>query len=113
MDSSSRLKEIQSFIEMAPSDPFPRYGLAMEYKNLGDHTAARRCFAELLQLHPDYVPQYLMHGQLLVELGDHVEARRVLGLGVERARQARNFHAHGELQALLDRLDAPDGVKDR
>ncbi len=104
----SRLEEIQSFIAMAPGDPFPRYGLAMEYKNLGQHTEARRCFSELMQSHPDYVPQYLMYGQMLVELGDAKEARRVLKQGVERAQKARNHHALGELQSLLDRLDDSD-----
>ncbi len=104
----SRLEEIQSFIAMAPNDPFPRYGLAMEYKNLGDREAARRCFAELAVLHPTYVPQYLMHGQLLVELGEAAEAKRVLAAGVQKAQAARNFHAQSELQALLDRLDDSD-----
>jgi predicted Zn-dependent protease len=93
---------------MAPGDPFPRYGLAMEYKNLGDHAEARGCFSELEKSHPDYVPQYLMHGQLLVELGERAEAKRVFTAGIERAAQARNFHAQSEMQAALERLDDVD-----
>jgi predicted Zn-dependent protease len=104
----SRIDEIKEIIAMVPNDPFPRYGLAMEYKNAGDKGEARRCFAELLETHPDYVPQYLMHGQLLVEMGERDEACRILSLGVERARAARNFHAMNETQAALDRLKDVD-----
>lgn len=105
---ASRLEEIQNFIAMAPRDPFPRYGLAMEYKNLGDREAARRCFGELLESHPDYVPQYLMHGNLLAEMGEKSEARRVLALGIAQAEKARNFHAKSEMMAALERLDEPE-----
>ena len=105
---STRLEEIKSFIEMAPNDPFPRYGLAMEYKNLGDRESARRCFEDLVARHPDYVPQYLMYGQLLVEIGERETAKRIFASGVERAQKARNHHAQGELQQALDRLDDVD-----
>ena len=106
--TSPRLEEIKSFIEMAPNDPFPRYGLAMEYKNLGDLESARKSFVELMASHPDYVPQYLMFGQMLLELNDRAEAKRVLTTGIERAQKARNFHALGEMQSALDRLDDVD-----
>ena len=105
---STRLEEIKSFIEMAPNDPFPRYGLAMEYKNLGDRENARLAFDELAKLHPDYVPQYLMYGQMLVEMGDRKGAKQVLSAGVEKAQKSRNFHASGELQSALDRLEDSD-----
>jgi predicted Zn-dependent protease len=105
---STRLEEIKSFIEMAPNDPFPRYGLAMEYKNMGDKESARRSFVELLTSHPDYVPQYLMYGQLLVEMGERAEAKRIFAAGIERAQKARNFHAQGEMQSALDRLESEE-----
>jgi tetratricopeptide (TPR) repeat protein len=106
--TSERLEEIKSFIEMAPNDPFPRYGLAMEYKNLGDLEEARRCFDDLLTRHPDYVPQYLMYGQMLVEMGQREAAKRILTSGIERAQKARNQHAQGEMQQALDRLEDVD-----
>ena len=106
---STRLEEIKSFVEMAPGDPFPLYGLAMEYKTLGDAAAARRTFVLLGERFPAYVPQYLMHAKLLIEQGDKPAARAVLTTGVAKARAARNQHALGELQAELDGLgDAAD-----
>ena len=101
---STRLEEIKSFVEMAPGDPFPLYGLAMEYKTLGDAAAARRTFVLLGERFPAYVPQYLMHAKLLIEQGDKPAAQNVLTVGIEKARAARNQHALGELQAELAAL---------
>ncbi len=102
---SSRIDEIKEIVALAPNDPFPLYGLAMEYRNSGDFPAAAATFASLAERFPDYVPQYLMHGQLLAQdLKDRAAAMRVLQAGIERAKVARNHHAQGELQSLLDRL---------
>ena len=105
---STRLEEIKSFVEMAPGDPFPLYGLAMEYKTLGDLAEARRTFALLAERFPAYVAQYLMHAKLLIEQGDRPAARQVLTTGIDQARAGRNHHALGELQSELDGLGDPD-----
>ncbi len=102
---SSRLEEIKNIIALAPADPFPRYGLAMEYKNLGRHDEAQQAFADLMGSHPDYVPQYLLHGNLLLELRRRDEARTVFQKGIEAAKKARNQHALGELRAALSGID--------
>ena len=104
----SRLEEIQRIIDEIPNDPFPRYGLAMEHKNSGDLAAAHAAFTELQARHPDYVPQYLIRGKLLKELGQRERAIQVLTLGVEKAQKARNHHALGELQGELDSLENAD-----
>lgn len=105
---STRLEEIKSFVEMAPGDPFPLYGLAMEYRTLGDAPEARRTFALLAERFPAYVAQYLMHAKLLIELGDRPAARQVLTTGIEKARAGRNHHALGELESELAGLGDPD-----
>lgn len=109
---STRLEEIKSFVEMAPGDPFPLYGLAMEYRTLGDAAAARRTFAQLAERFPAYVPQYLLHAKLLIEQGDRAAARTVLATGIDKARAARNQHALGELQAELNGLGDSDDSDD-
>ena len=65
-----RISTFQSFIARSPADPFPRYGLAMEYKSQGRLDEARAAFVELLDGFPDYVPAYLQAGNVLVALGD-------------------------------------------
>jgi predicted Zn-dependent protease len=101
-----RIATFQSFIARAPDDPFPRYGLAMEYKTRGDLAAAWTAFSELLAQFPDYVPTYLMAGGTLVALSRREEAADVYRRGIEVATRSRNTHARGELEtALHEALD--------
>jgi tetratricopeptide (TPR) repeat protein len=102
----TRVETIRKIIEQQPNDPFPRYGLAMELKKLGQLEEAETVFAELEQRHPDYVPQYLMHGNHLTELGRLDEARGVLGRGIAAAERKRDGHALGELQQALAALES-------
>ena len=41
----SRIEMLQAFIAQKPRDPFPRYALALEYKNAGRLEDARATFA--------------------------------------------------------------------
>ena len=58
-----------------PTDPFPRYGLAQEYKNAGQLAEAREEFETLMRDHPDYTAAYLHAGNVLLALGERDEAR--------------------------------------
>ena len=72
-----RLSMLLSMVGTKPNDPFPRYGLAMEYKKLGRNDDAVQAFAALAEHHPKYVPGYLMHGNLLESMGKSADARSV------------------------------------
>ncbi len=100
----SRLDVIQQMIKKTPGDPFPRYGLAMELRNLGRHPEAHAAFADLEQRFPDYLPSYLIHGTLLVQMKRVAEARAVFERGMEVARRKPDAHALGELGQALDAL---------
>ncbi len=100
----SRRQRLEEFLAAHPNDPFTRYGLALECVREGDFTAALEHFAVLAQQHPDYVPAYLQHAQLLVRLGRQEEARRVLSRGVATARQKGDGHAADEMLQLLQSL---------
>ena len=100
----SRLETIRKIVEQQPNDPFARYGLAMELKNAGQHDAAHAEFEELEKRHPAYVPQFLMHANLLADLKRLDEARACLERGIEAARKSGNQHALGEMQGALDQL---------
>ena len=96
-----RLETFRSFIARSPSDPFPRYGLAMELKTRGDLDGAQTAFAELVEQFPDYVPTYLMAGGTLVALGRKSEAADVYRRGIEVASQRGDQHARRELESAL------------
>lgn len=97
----SRLDAIRKIVEQSPNDAFARYGLAMELKNAGQLDEARAAFEELERRSPDYVAQYLMHGNLLAAQGRKGDAKAVLARGIEIARKARNQHALGEMEEAL------------
>jgi hypothetical protein len=101
----SRLDAIRKIVEQSPGDPFPRYGLAMELKNQKLHAEAREEFRALEARFPDYIPQYLMHGNLLVELKLPDEAKAVLTRGLAAARKKGDAHAAGEIESALAALE--------
>jgi len=92
-----RLETFRSFIARSPTDPFPRYGLAMELKNRGDLDGARAAFAELIEAFPDYVPTYLMAGGIAPKS----EAAAIYRKGIEVATRRGDQHARRELESAL------------
>jgi thioredoxin-like negative regulator of GroEL len=102
MTGKSRRQQIQEMLAEDPTDPFLRYGLAMDYAGSGEHEEAARCFGELLRDSPDYVPGYYQAAKVLREVGREDEARTVARAGVAAARRKGDEHAAGELEFLLD-----------
>ena len=100
----SRIETLRRIAAQRPDDPFPQYGLAMELRQSGAHDEALAAFDALAARAPDYVPQYLMHGQLLAELGRAAEARAVLERGLAVAAKKGDGHAASELASALAAL---------
>src|SRR3569833_4746542 len=73
---------LQSFIAQKPRDPFPRYALALEYKNAGRLDDAHATFAELIAVDPNYVATYLHAGNVLLALGRREDARTTYQSGI-------------------------------
>ena len=101
-----RIATFKSFIETSPDDPFPRYGLAMEYKNQGRLELAEAEFAALIGKFPDYVAAYLMYGNALEALGRTTDAADAYRRGIGVAADQGDSHTRGELEAALAQLDA-------
>jgi tetratricopeptide (TPR) repeat protein len=99
--SSKRLAVLEKMTAGGSADPFAWYGLALEYKSVGRPDDAVATFGKLRALDPGYVPQYLMCGALLTELGRADEARGWLEAGVAAARAKGDAHALSELEGAL------------
>jgi thioredoxin-like negative regulator of GroEL len=97
----TRRQMLEEFVSKKPDDAFSRYGLAMECMNSGDAAAADNHFRTLLQGNADYVPAYLMYGQLLAREGQKVQAKQVLSDGIAAAAKKGDQHARSEMEALL------------
>ena len=96
-----RIATFRTFIARTPTDPFPRYGLAMELKTRGELADAWNAFVELMDQFPDYVPTYLMAGGTLQALGRTGEAADTYRKGVEVATRRGDQHARRELEEAL------------
>jgi predicted Zn-dependent protease len=102
--TSKRLEFLQKHTASGAADAFAWYGLAMEYRSLDRHDDALATFEALRTNSPDYVPMYLMCGQMLEKLGRVDAARAWLAAGVEAARKKGDGHALGELEGALGAL---------
>ncbi len=97
----SRRESLQGFVEANPNDAFARYGLALEFMNAGEFQPAAAHFRALIEKNPEYVPGYLMFGQLLARMGQKEDARDTLRRGIAAARRAGNVHALNEMESFL------------
>ena len=105
----SRLDTLKGFIAKRPTDPFPQYALALEYKNAGRLDDAAQTFAGLMLAHPTYTAAYLHAGNTLIELKRLVEARGVYERGVQACAETGDTHARGELEGALASLPPSAG----
>jgi predicted Zn-dependent protease len=101
-----RLETFRKLVATSPDDAFPRYSLAMGLRSLGRNDEAVSEFRELARRKPEYVPTYLMLGQVLEALGRRKEAARAYEDGLLAAGRARNDHAASELGRAIDALKA-------
>ena len=105
----SRLEMLETMIARGGNDPFVYYAHAMELRSAGRGDDALAAFERVTARFPDYVPTYLMAGQLAAELTLFERARAFLTQGVSVARAAGDEHALSELNAALTTLPAAAG----
>lgn len=105
MTGKSRKQQIEEMLADDPHDPFLRYGLAMEHVSAGQDEEAVRCFRDLLQRTPDYVPGYMQAGRALARLNRLEDARALFQSGIAAARKQGDLHAAEEMTGFLDGLD--------
>ena len=105
MAATPRLARLEALLQDDPGDPFLRYGVALEHASAGDDPTAAAALTALIADSPEYVPAYLMAGQILAKLGREPEAAAVLRAGVGAARAQGNTHAAGEMDGLLATIE--------
>lgn len=98
---NKRLTLLETLTQSGKADAFAWYGLALEYKREGRSADALATFQKLRDLHPDYLPMYLMAGQLLLGEERADEAKEWLRAGIATAQRQGNAHALGELESAL------------
>jgi tetratricopeptide (TPR) repeat protein len=102
--ASSRLETLKNMVAQDPASAFARYGLAMEFVNLGRFDEAMEQFHSLIGSNPDYAAGYYHAGRTLERMSKTDEARAMYEKGIEVTTRIGDAHTRSELQAALDLL---------
>ena len=99
-----RVETLREILARNPTDAFARYGLALEYSNVGAVDQSLEEFGKLISAHPDYTAGYFMAAQTLAKAQRTNEARKMLEDGISSAQRTNNAHAQSEMEAMLAEL---------
>lgn len=103
--TTSRLEQLQKFLDDEPADSFTHYAIALEYSEMGKASEAIEKFEEVIVLDPQYFPAYHQLGLLLARLNRKDEAVAILKKGITVASSAGDSHAAGEMRETVDELE--------
>ena len=103
---NKRLEVLEKMVKSGAGDSFASYALAMEYRKEHREQDALQTFSALRQRDPDYLPMYLMAGQIYVAAARWQEARDWLEAGIALAKVKGNHQALGELEAELGHVQS-------
>ncbi|MDH5675415.1 MAG: tetratricopeptide repeat protein [Myxococcales bacterium] len=101
---NKRRAMLEKLIARGTDDPFVRYARALELRSEGQLEQALEALGEVRQLHPRYVPTFLMAGQIAIELESIDAARQWLEDGIVVASEEGDAHAESELKQALGQL---------
>lgn len=96
--NEERIKQLKKFIDEDPTDPFPKYALAIEYLPIDKKTSVE-LFEDLLENHDDYIGTYYHAAHLYAELGERQKAEETFEAGINKAQVLNEVHALKELQS--------------
>ena len=91
-------------LERDPNDTFLIYGIALEYKKLGDAKQAIEYLDRVIAADAGYCYAYHQKGLVHESTGDVEAAKSAYRAGVAAATKRGDEHARSEIQAALDML---------
>lgn len=102
---NSRIESLRKMAEARPSDPRPRFGLALEYERLGRWEEVVSTLREYLRVADDEGNAYGRLGRALRELGREEEARAAYRQGVEAAQRHHHPTMAAEFEEVLEEME--------
>lgn len=97
----NRLEMLERLAAAGAADSFALYALALEYRRENRPGDALRTFESLRTQDAEYLPMYLMAGELLSDQGRDEDAREWLEAGIALATRKGDAKTRGELEASL------------
>ena len=101
---ADRIEKLKEFLAASPGDAFVHHALGLEFIKLGNDAEARKLFERVIEIQPDYIGTYYHLAKLLERLGENDSAISIYELGMEKAKQAGDQHAYGELRGAYEEL---------
>lgn len=102
---TSLLEKLLEFYRDEPEDPFNLYSLALEYQKY-DTSQSKRCFEQLLDKFPNYLPTYYVAAQFFALIDRDIRPEIIYLKGIQIALEQQNYKTHQELvrayRAFLD-----------
>ncbi len=100
---NKRLKNLESFLELEPEDPFNWYAVAMEYKST-NISKTKKHLNHLLTHFSDYLATYYQMSEILIDEQETQQAELILKKGIVLAKAKNDINTLRELQNLLNNL---------
>jgi len=101
MTTNKRLAFLTQLVQSGKADAFAHYALAMEYKKEGNIPQAHEAFEQLHATFPEYLPQYLMAGQMHLDHQQVEMAKSWLSRGLALAQKVGDSKTAAEIEAAL------------
>jgi Tfp pilus assembly protein PilF len=102
---TDRMMKLQRMLERTPNDTFLLYGLALEYKKIGDARHAVEFLNKVVGIDPGYCYAYHQRGLVYESLGDVEAAKRSYRDGIQAAIKTGDVHARGEIEGALQMIE--------
>jgi len=104
-EKSHRRVLLEQSLAEDPTDPFLRYGVAVQCLREGDLEEGRQRLIALIDDHPDdQVAAYQQLGQSYAETRETEEAVAALRAGITKAQAKGDWHAAAEMEQVLASL---------
>jgi len=104
-EKSRRRVMLEQSLAEDPTDPFLRYGVAVQCLREGDLEEGRQRLVALIADHPnDQVAAYQQLGQSYAETGETEAAMAALRAGITKAQARGDWHAAAEMEQVLASL---------
>ena len=99
-----RIEKLLEFLKQSPADSFLKHALGLEYIKIGNDVEARAMFESVLKEEPTYIGTYYHLAKLLERTGERNLAIEIYEQGMQKAKEAGDNHALGELRGAFEEL---------
>ncbi len=105
INTSDRLKQLETFLADSPNDAFILFAIAKEHEGLNNTDEAIRFYRQLEKDHSDYVGTYYHLGKILEKVEGVDAAIKVYTNGMAVAKAQGDRHALSELAGARMEID--------